>query len=88
MISQEEFLKNLKNKNLLRVGFGNTVPAERIIAIIDSNSSPIKRLIKDARHENNLIDLTSGHPARALIITDDKRVFLSAIKTKDRKSTR
>jgi regulator of extracellular matrix RemA (YlzA/DUF370 family) len=78
VISQEEFLNNLKNKNLLRVGFGNTVSAERIIAIIDPDSAPMKRLIKYARHEYDLTDLTSDHPVRAII--DDNKVFLSAIK--------
>ncbi|MGB6010751.1 MAG: extracellular matrix/biofilm biosynthesis regulator RemA family protein [Desulfobacterales bacterium] len=65
----------MKSKNLLRVGFGKKVSAERIIAIVNPDSAPMKRLKTDARQQNNLIDLTSNHSTRSMIIMDDNRVF-------------
>ena len=34
---------------LINIGFGNIVSANRVIAIISPESSPIKRMIQEAR---------------------------------------
>ena len=34
---------------LLNIGFGNMVSANRVIAIISPESAPIKRMVQDAR---------------------------------------
>ena len=34
---------------LCNVGFGNTVAAERIVAIVAPDSAPVKRMVQDAR---------------------------------------
>lgn len=64
---------------LLNVGFGNTVAAERIIAVIAPDSAPVKRLIQDARDASRLIDATAGRRTRAVLVMDDSHVVLSAI---------
>ena len=64
---------------LLNVGFGNTVPADRVVAILTPNSSPMKRLKDEARDENRLIDATHGRKTRAIIVTNSNHVILSAI---------
>jgi regulator of extracellular matrix RemA (YlzA/DUF370 family) len=64
---------------LLDVGFGNMVSANRIIAIIDPESAPIKRIITTARENQTLVDVTMGRKTRAVIITDTSAVILSAI---------
>ena len=66
-------------KNLLNIGFGNTVVAERIVAIVGPASAPMKRLKDEAREENRLIDATHGRRTRAVIVTDSNHVILSAI---------
>ena len=66
-------------KNLLNIGFGNTVVAERIVAIVGPGSAPMKRLKDEARDENRLIDATHGRRTRAVIVTDSNHVILSAI---------
>lgn len=38
-------------KNLLNIGFGNTVVADRVVAILSPNSSPMKRLKDEAKKE-------------------------------------
>ncbi|MCG8566684.1 MAG: DUF370 domain-containing protein [Desulfobacterales bacterium] len=64
---------------LLNIGFGNTVVAERVVAILSPNSSPMKRVKDEARDARCLIDVTHGRKTRAIIITDSNHVILSAI---------
>jgi regulator of extracellular matrix RemA (YlzA/DUF370 family) len=66
-------------KNLLNIGFGNTVVAERIVTIISPNSAPIKRLKDEARENRYLVDATHGRKTRSIIITDSNHVILSAV---------
>jgi extracellular matrix regulatory protein A len=64
---------------LINIGFGNIVSANRIIAIVSPESAPIKRVISDAREQGKLIDATYGRRTRAVIITDSSHIILSAI---------
>ncbi len=64
---------------LLNIGFGNTVLANRVVAIVSPASAPMKRLKEDARQANKLIDATMGRRTRAIIITDSDHVILSGV---------
>lgn len=64
---------------LLNIGFGNIVSANRIISIVSPESAPIKRMIQDARERDTLIDATYGRRTRAVIIMDSEHVILSAV---------
>ena len=64
---------------LLNIGFGNFVVASRIIAIVNPNSAPMKRLKEEAKEAKHLIDATQGRKTRSIIITDSNHVILSAI---------
>ena len=64
---------------LINIGFGNIVSANRIISIVSPESAPIKRIINDARDRGQLVDATYGRRTRAVIITDSSHVVLSAI---------
>ena len=43
---------------LINIGFGNMVPANRLVAIVSPESAPIKRIIQDAKERGSLIDAT------------------------------
>ena len=64
---------------LVNIGFGNVVAAGRIVAVVSPDSSPIKRIIQDAKEKSTLIDATYGRRTRAVIITDSEHVILSAV---------
>ena len=64
---------------LLNVGFDNAVSAERIIAVVSADPSPIKRLREAAGRHNKLIDATNGRRTRTVIITDSDHVVLSSL---------
>ncbi len=66
-------------QNLLNIGFGNSVVAERVIAIVSPNSAPMKRLKDDAKAEKRLIDATHGRRTRSIIVMDSNHIVLSAI---------
>ncbi len=62
---------------LINIGFGNMVEASRLVAIVSPESSPIKRIIQDARQSGKLIDATHGRRTRAVLVTDSDHVILS-----------
>ena len=64
---------------LINIGFGNSVFANRMIAIVSPESAPVKRLIQDARDRGMLIDATYGRRTRAVLIADSDHVILSAV---------
>lgn len=64
---------------LLNIGFGSMVSAERILAIISPDSAPIKRVIQEARDQGRLIDASYGRKTRAVLIADTDHVILSAL---------
>ena len=64
---------------LINIGFGNMVSASRVVAIVSSESAPIKRIIQDARDRGTLIDATYGRRTRAVLITDSDHLILSAV---------
>ncbi len=68
-------------QTLLNIGFGSTVVAERVIAIVSPNSAPMKRLKDDAKEQNQLIDATHGRKTRSIIVMDSNHIVLSAIQT-------
>ena len=64
---------------LLNLGFGNTVVASRVIAIVTTSSAPMKRLKEEAKEGGKLIDATQGRKTRSIIITDSDHIILSAL---------
>ena len=66
-------------KNLLNIGFGSTVVADRVLAIMAPNSAPMKRLKDEAKKEKRLIDATHGRRTRSIIVLDSNHIVLSAI---------
>lgn len=66
-------------QNLLNIGFGSTVVADRVVAIVSSNSAPMKRLKDEAKKDKRLLDATHGRRTRSIIVMDSNHVVLSAI---------
>ena len=64
----------------INVGFGNRVCDERIVALMTPDSSPVKRMIADAKDNGRIIDVSCGRKTRTVIVTDTEHVILSAVK--------
>ena len=64
---------------LINIGFGNIVSANRIIAIVSPESAPIKRMVQEAKEKGNAVDATYGRRTRAVLIMDSGHLILSAV---------
>ena len=64
---------------LLNIGFGNTVMVERIVAVINTGSSPARKLKEAAKSEGKLIDVTEGRRTRSILVMDSNHVILSSV---------
>ena len=63
----------------VNVGFNNMINAERVIAVIASDSAPAKRLLQDAQDTGRAVDCTCGRKTRCIVIMDSDHIILSAI---------
>ena len=64
---------------LINIGFGSLLSAGRVLAIVDPDSAPIKRLVQEARERGMLIDASYGHKTKSVILMDTDHVVLSAL---------
>lgn len=64
---------------LLNVGFGNTVMVERVIAVVNTGSSPARKLKEAAKKEGRLVDVTEGRRTRSILVMDSNHVVLSSV---------
>ena len=64
---------------LINIGFGNLVNANRIITVVSPDSAPIKRIVQEAKDKGSLIDASFGRKTKAVIIMDSDHVVLSAL---------
>ncbi len=63
----------------VNIGFGNTVCAERIIAVVSPESAPVKRLVIDGKASGSVIDVSCGRKTRSVLISDSGNIILSSL---------
>ena len=66
---------------LIGIGFGSMIAAQRVLAIVDPDSAPIKRVMQEAKDRGMLIDASYGRKTKAVILMDTDHVILSALTT-------
>ena len=64
---------------LINIGFGSMISAQRLIAVVSSDSAPFKRTIQEARERGMLIDATYGRKTKAVLLMDSDHIVLSAL---------
>ncbi|MGB3209562.1 MAG: extracellular matrix/biofilm biosynthesis regulator RemA family protein [Desulforhopalus sp.] len=64
---------------LLNVGFGNTVMLQKIIAVINTGSSPARKLKDAAKMDGRLIDVTEGRRTRSILVMESNHIILSSV---------
>ena len=65
---------------LINIGFGNSVNADRVIAVVSTDSAPVKRIIAKAKESNMLIDATQGRKTHAVLLMDSDHVISTYLK--------
>lgn len=66
---------------LIGIGFGSMVAAQRVLAIVEPDSAPIKRVVQEARDRGMLIDASYGRKTKSVLLMDTDHVILSALTT-------
>jgi len=64
---------------MILVGHDNHVRSELVAVILKSDSSPVKRLRKAASEKGILIDATSGHKTRSVLVLLTGQVVLCSL---------
>ena len=64
---------------LINIGFGSMLAANRVLAIMDPDSAPIKRVMQEAKDRGMLIDASYGRKTKAVLLMDTDHVILSAL---------
>ncbi|MBS1720534.1 MAG: DUF370 domain-containing protein [Armatimonadetes bacterium] len=64
---------------VLNVGFYNYVLTDKVVALVSSESAPMRRLIQNLRKTADLIDATQGRKTKSVIFTTSSTIILSAI---------
>ncbi len=64
---------------LVNIGFGNIVSANKIVTIVSPEAAPIKRIVQEAKDSKMAIDATCGRRTRAVLIMDSGHIILSSI---------
>ena len=64
---------------LMNIGFGNMISAERLLSVVSPDSAPIKRLVQEAREHGMLIDASCGRKTKAVLVMDTDHVILSGL---------
>ncbi len=64
---------------LINIGFGSMIAARRVLAIVEPDSAPIKRVIQEAKERGMLIDASYGRKTKTVILMDTDHVILSAL---------
>lgn len=64
---------------LINIGFGSMIAANRVLAIMDPDSAPIKRVVQEAKERGMLVDASYGRKTQTVILMDTDHVILSAL---------
>jgi len=64
---------------LINIGFGSMLASERVLAILDPASAPIKRIVQEAKERAMLVDASYGRSTKAVVLMDTDHVILSAL---------
>jgi extracellular matrix regulatory protein A len=69
----------MPSPTVLNVGFYNYVMTDKIVALVSSESAPMRRVVQSLRKEGTLIDATQGRRTKCIIFTTGSAIVLSAI---------
>lgn len=82
VFSEKDFRRYRKGRivaKLINIGFGNVVNSDKIIAVVSPEAAPVKRMVQRAKESNRIIDATQGRRTKAVLITGEEFIILSAL---------
>ena len=64
---------------VLNVGFYNFVASDKVLALVRSDSAPMRRLVQEARKSGTLIDATQGRKTKSVVFLQGGMTVASAL---------
>lgn len=64
---------------IINIGFNGIVNGDRVVAVLDPDSAPIRRRVQQEKEAGTLIDATYGRKIRSVIFMDSGQIVVSAI---------
>jgi regulator of extracellular matrix RemA (YlzA/DUF370 family) len=64
---------------LIHIGFGNYLAANKVVGIAAPGAAPVKRLVQEGRDRSVTIDMTSGRRTKAVVFMANGSILLAAI---------
>lgn len=61
------------------IGSGNIAASSRVLAVASADSSPIRRMMQEARDRAMLVDCCAGKKCRSVLIMDSDHIVTSAL---------
>ena len=65
--------------SFVNIGFGNIVNMQKVIAVVNPDAAPVKRLVQAAREEQRVVDATQGRNTKAVLVMEIRQLILSAM---------
>lgn len=65
--------------DLVNIGFGNLVNTQKVVAVVNPDAAPIKRLVQNAREAQRVIDATQGRRTKSVLIMETEQIILSVM---------
>lgn len=66
---------------MIDLGGGNYVNSARLVAVLNPDSLPVRRLVQDAKNAGRLIDVSGSRKTRSVLVTDSEHVICCAEET-------
>ncbi|MCI7812627.1 MAG: DUF370 domain-containing protein [Lachnospiraceae bacterium] len=63
----------------VNIGFGNVVNVSKVLAVVNPDAAPIKRMVQSAKEDGRAIDATQGRKTKAVIFLQENQLLLSAL---------
>ena len=63
----------------INIGFGNMVNADKVVVVVRPDAAPVKRMVQAAKENRRIIDATQGRRTKAVLMTEESFVILSAL---------
>lgn len=67
---------------MLNIGFNNSIIIDKIVSILDIDSTPVRKIVKNAKDEMMLIDATKGKKTLSVIVVESNHIIMTAMDRK------
>ena len=61
---------------LINIGFGNVVNSQKIVAVVNPDAAPVKRMVQSVKGSNSLVDATQGRKTKSTDLEISDRAIL------------